>query len=359
MNNFAEARLDQKDHNRMGRAAAAVVIATLFMFVGCTKEPEKPVTESAKPQVHSDLVRLDPAFDSLVPPSAQLEKLADGFQFVEGPLWFDAGHVWFSDVQGNVIRQWSQDGKITEILRPGGYDGKDIPEGSLMGPNGMVHDKDGAVLVCQHGNRQIARISKDRKVSSLVSKYKGKRLNSPNDLVFKSDGSLYFTDPPYGLPKQDDDPKKELKFNGVYRLARGNLQPIIQDLSRPNGIAFSPDEKILYISVSDEKHKVWMRYDVNPDGSVKDGRVFSDATSETTPGLPDGMKVDSKGNLYCAGPGGVWVFSAEGKHLGTIKTPNPPSNCNWGDDGKTLYITAVDALYRIKLSTPGEQAMYR
>jgi gluconolactonase len=288
-----------------------------------------------------------------------LEKLADGFQFIEGPLWFDAGYLWFSDVQGNVVRQWAQDGKVTDILRPAGYTGKDAPEGPLPGPNGMVHDKDGTVLLCQHGNRQIARISKDRKVSPLISKYKGKRLNSPNDLVFKSDGSLYFTDPPYGLPKQDDDPKKELKFNGVYRFTRGSLQAVVQDLTRPNGIAFSPDEKILYISVSDEKHKVWMRYDVNPDGSVKDGRIFYDATSETMPGLPDGMKVDSKGNLYCAGPGGVWVFSPEGKHLGTINTPKPPSNCNWGDDGKTLYITAVDALYRIKLSTPGEQALYR
>jgi gluconolactonase len=339
--------------------ASLTLVATLVTLVSCSKEPEKPVAETAKPQAPSDLVRLDPGFDSLVPPSAQLEKLADGFQFIEGPLWFDAGQVWFSDVQGNVVRQWSQDGKVTEILSPGGYNGKDAPEGSLPGPNGMIHDKDGAVLLCQHGNRQIARISKDRKVSILVGKYKGKRLNSPNDLVFKSDGSLYFTDPPYGLSKQDDDAKKELKFNGVYRLARGTLQLVIPDLTRPNGIAFSPDEKILYVSVSDEKHKVWMRYDVMADGSVKNGRIFYDATTDAAPGLPDGMKVDSKGNLYGAGPGGVWVFSPEGQHLGTIKTPKPPSNCNWGDDGKTLYITAVDTLYRIKLSTPGEQALYR
>lgn len=343
----------------MQQVMSLPVIAAVLTFAGCTKAPEKPVAAAEKPPVHGDLVRLDPAFDSLVPPSAQLEKLADGFQFVEGPLWFDAGYVWFSDVRGNVVRQWSQDGKISEVLRPGGYDGNDIPEGALMGPNGIVHDKDGAVLLCQHGNRQIVRISKDRKISVVISKYKGKRLNSPNDLIFRSDGSLYFSDPPYGLPKQDDDPKKQLKFNGVFRLEHGNLRPIIQDLTRPNGVAFSPDEKIFYVSVSDEKRKVWMRYDVNPDGSVKNGRVFYDATSETAPGLPDGMKVDSKGNLYCAGPGGLWVFSPEGKHLGTIKTPNPPSNCNWGDDGKTLYITAVDALYRIKVSTPGEQTLYR
>src|SRR3954469_9399665 len=198
MISFAEVRL-----GRVGKVASLSLIATVVMFVGCSKEPEKPVAETAKPQAPSDLVRLDPGFDSLVPPSAQLEKLADGFQFIEGPLWFDAGQVWFSDVQGNVVRQWSQDGKVAEILSPGGYNGKDAAEGPLPGPNGMIHDKDGAVLLCQHGNRQIARVSKDRKVSILVGKYKGKRLNSPNDLVFKSDGSLYFTDPPYGLSKQD------------------------------------------------------------------------------------------------------------------------------------------------------------
>ncbi|MDQ6706802.1 MAG: SMP-30/gluconolactonase/LRE family protein, partial [Acidobacteriota bacterium] len=195
-------------------------------------------------------------------------------------------------------------------------------------------------------------------VSSYLDRFQGKRFNSPNDLVYKSDGALYFTDPPYGLIKQDEDPSKEIKFNGVYRYAGGKMRAIIKDLTRPNGIAFSPDEKILYISNSDEKHKVWMRYDVQPDGTVANGKVFYDATSETEKGLPDGMKVDSNGNLYCAGPAGIWIFSPDGKHIGTIKPGEVPANCNWGDDGKSLYITAETGLYRIKLAAAGMKAKY-
>ena len=304
------------------------------------------------------IVRLDPALDALVPKSVAIEKLAGGFQFIEGPLWFPSGHLWFSDVVGNVVRQWSPGGKVVEILRPGGDDKNDAPAGSYIGPNGMIADSDGAVLLCQHGNRRIVRISKDRHLSTLVDRFEGKRLNSPNDLVYKSDRSLYFTDPPYGLVKQDDDPAKELKFNGVYRLANGKLQVIIQDLTRPNGIAFSPDEKVLYISNSDEKRKVWMRYDVRQDGTVANGRVLFDATSQTENGLPDGMKVDEQGNLYCSGPGGLWIFSAAGRHLGTIKPPETPANCNWGDDGRSLYITAQTGLYRIKLAVHGAKTLY-
>src|SRR4029077_5712433 len=221
-------------------------------------------------------------------------------------------------------------------------------------------DRNGAVLLCQHGNRRIVGIGKDRKISVLVDKFEGKQLNSPNDLVYRpSDASLYFTDPPYGLLKQDDDPQKELKFNGVFRLAGGKLQAVIRDLTRPNGIAFSPDGKILYIANSDEKRKVWMQYDVQPDGTVRNGRVFFDVTSEKEDGLPDGMKLDTNGNLYCAGPGGVWVFSPDGKHLGTIKPPETPANCNWGDDGKSLYITARTGLYRIKLASTGQRTLYQ
>jgi gluconolactonase len=339
-------------------AGIALGVAPALIFTACSQQPQNQAVKESSAPPPSDVVRLDPALDALVPQSARLEKLADGFDFVEGPLWFDAGYLWFSDVKGNVVRQWSPDGTVTEILRPGGYSGHDAPAGALIGPNGMTHDKDGAVLICQHGNRQIVRVSKDRRVSVLLNRYGGKRFNSPNDLVFHSDGSLYFTDPPYGLTKQDDDPKKELSFNGVYRYSKGKLEPVIKDLTRPNGIAFSPDGKILYISNSDEKHKVWMRYDVAANGSVSNGRVFYDVTSETAPGLPDGFKVDSKGNLYCSGPGGIWIFSPDGKHLGTIKTPAPPANCNWGDDGKTLYITAVTSLYRIKLAVEGEQSLY-
>jgi gluconolactonase len=328
-------------------------------FITAAAYPLVSSAQNAAPQRGvGSIVRLDPALDALAPKSASIEKLAGGFQFIEGPLWFPAGHLWFSDVVGNVVRQWSPGGKVIEILRPGGYDKNDAPSGSFIGPNGMIADRDGAVLLCQHGNRRIARISKDHHVSTLVDRFEGKRLNSPNDLVYKSDGSLYFTDPPYGLLKQDDDPNKELKFNGVYRLANGKLQVLVRDLTRPNGIAFSPDEKTLYVANSDEKRKVWMRYDVRPDGTVSGGRVLFDVTSQTENGLPDGMKVDEQGNLYCTGPGGLWVFSAGGKHLGTIKPPETPANCNWGDDGRSLYITAQTGLYRIKLAVRGARTLY-
>ncbi len=328
--------------------------ALLLSACSATKPNEKEF-----PAVGS-IQRLDPALDALVPPDAKIEKLAGGFKFVEGPLAFSNGNVWFSDVVGNVVRQWSPDGTVTEILRPGGADNPGYaPAGSYIGPNGMVHGKDGVVLLCQHGNRSIVQIDKNRQVSPFLDRWEGKRFNSPNDLVFKSDGALYFTDPPYGLVKQDDDPTKEIPFNGVFRYADGKLTPLIRDMTRPNGIAFSPDEKYLYVSNSDDNHKVWMRYDVQSDGSVTNGKVFFDATAEKDPGEPDGMKVDSKGNLYCAGPGGLWIFSPEGKHLGTIKPGETPANCNWGGpDRKTLYVTAETGLYRVRLAVEGEKALY-
>ena len=303
-----------------------------LLAAACSSAPP-PAAVPEKPAVIGSILRVDPAFDTLVPKEAQIEKLAGGFTFIEGPLWREPGALWFSDVVGNVVREWTTDGKVTEILRPGGYDGNTLPADGYNGPNGMIADKDGAVLLCQHGNRRIARIDKNRRVTTLVDKFEGKKLNSPNDLVYHSDGSLYFTDPPYGLPKGDDDPAKELKFNGVYRLANGKLKVIVKDLTRPNGIALSPDEKTLYVANSDEKRKVWMRYDLAANGTVGNGRVLADVTAEKEDGLPDGMKVDAQGNVYATGPGGVWVFAPSGKHLGTIKPPEAPANCGWGDDG--------------------------
>jgi gluconolactonase len=222
----------------------------------------------------------------------------------------------------------------------------------------MTADKDGAVLLCQHGYRRIVRISKDMKITTVADKYQGKRLNSPNDVVFRADGSFYFTDPPYELLRGDDDSAKELKFNAVFRMAKGKLQPVIKDLSRPNGIAISPDQKTLYIANSEEKNRIWMAYDIADDGTVSNARLFANVTSEKDAGVPDGMKVDSKGNIWASGPAGIWVFSPEGKHLGTIKMPEIPANCNWGDDWKSLYITARTSLYRIKLAVEGEKQIY-
>jgi gluconolactonase len=336
-----------------------LVVASAALMAACSTAPEQKAIVEKELIASDGIVRLDSRFDEIVPKDGRIERLAGGFTFIEGPLWRPEGVLWFSDVVGNVVRQWSPDGTVTEILRPGGYDGNALLAGGYIGPNGMTADRDGAVLICQHGNRRIARMTKDRKVSTFVDKFEGKKLNSPNDLVYRSDGILFFTDPPYGLPKQDDDPAKELKFNGVYKLSRGKLQVIVKDLTRPNGIAFSPDEKTLYVANSDDKRKIWMRYDVSADGTVSNGRVLADVTTETAEGLPDGLKVDTAGNVYATGPGGIWVFAPDGKHIGSIKPAEVPANCGWGDDGKSLYLTSRTGLYRIKLNATGQKQLYQ
>jgi gluconolactonase len=332
-------------------------IPVAVVLAGCSSgPPPAPVAET--PAIGS-IVRTDPAFDSLVPRDARIEKVGGGFKFTEGPLWRpEEGKLWFSDVQGNVVRSITPDGKVQVLIENGGGQSS-APPGSFVGPNGMIADKDGYVLLCQHTDRRISRVGKDLKMTTYLDKFEGKRFNSPNDLVYRADGSLYFTDPPYGLLKQDEDPAKELKFNGVFRYSGGKLQVLIKDLTRPNGIAISPDGNTLYVANSDDKRRIWMRYDLAADGTVSNGRVFADVTAEKDPGNPDGMKVDSLGNVYGTGPGGVWVFSPDGKHLGTIKPPEVPANCNWGDDGKTLYITANTSVYRIKLAVAGEKPLYQ
>src|SRR5579872_6355944 len=300
----------------MKNMKALLVLAVAILLVGCSLAPAPaPVAETHDV---GSIVRLDPAFDLIVPKDAQIEKVGSGFQFTEGPLWRPDGHLWFSDVMGNVVRSITPSGQVEVLIQNSGGQSS-APPGSFIGSNAMVADKDGFVLLCQHSNRRIVRVAKDFTMTPYLEKYQGKRFNSPNDLVYKSDGALYFTDPPYGLLKQDDDPAKELKFNGVFRFAGGKLSVAVRDLTRPNGLAFSPDEKVLYVANSDEKKKVWMAYDLAPDGTARNGRVFADVTAETADGLPDGMKLDEKGNIYAAGPGGIRVFSPDGKHLGTIK----------------------------------------
>jgi gluconolactonase len=300
----------------------------------------------------------DSAFDDLVSRDSRVEKVAGGFTFTEGPLWRPSGVLWFSDVPGNVVRQWSPDGTVVELLRPGGYDGDSLPPGGFIGPNGMTAGPGGSVMLCQHGNRRIVQIGPDMTVKTLVDSFEGRKLNAPNDLVYRSDGTLYFTDPPYGLPLGDDDPMKELPFNGVFKISRGKVELIIDDLTRPNGIAFSPDERTLYVSNSDETRRIWMRYDVAADGSVRNGSVLFDATAHEESGVPDGMKIDVRGNIWATAPSAVYVFSPGGKHLGTIKPPEDPANCAWGDDGGTLYVTAETGLYRIKTSVMGQKLVY-
>lgn len=329
-------------------------IAALVFATGCSTAPASaPETPPL-----GKVIRLDPAFDALVPKDAKIEKVATGFTFTEGPLWRPEGLLWFSDVPGNLVRSVTPAGAVKTIIQNAGGT-VTAPPGAFIGPNGMIADKDGAVLLCQHGNRQIVRVAKDMTMTTYLEKFEGHRFNSPNDLVYRSDGALYFTDPPYGLLKQDDDPAKELKFNGVFLYAGGKLTAVVKDLNRPNGIALSPDEKTLYVANSDEKKRFWMRYDVSPNGAVSNGRVLYDLANAKEQGIPDGMKVDTHGNIYAAGPEGVWVLSPGGKHLGTIQPGETAANCNWGDDGKTLYITASTSVYRIKLGAMGQKPLYQ
>ena len=327
------------------------------------------VTVVSTSAVSQDIQKLDPVLDQIVGPVTKLERVATGFnKWTEGPVWTREGTLLFAEIPANNIDLWIPGKGASVFMHPSGYTGTQPFKGAEPGSNGMILDPDGRVSVAGHARRNVWRMeSVDPKaqITILANSYQGKKLNSPNDLVYKSDGSLYFTDPPYGLPTQEDnDPQKELQVNGVYRIpgarqqkpgtepARDQLQLVIKDLPRPNGICFSPDEKYLYIA--DSGKKIWMRYRVQPDGSVTDGALFLDASADTAPGGPDGIRVDKEGNLYGAGPGGVWIISTAGKHLATIKVPERVSNVAWGDsDGKTLYITASTSVYRIKLKVAG------
>ena len=303
------------------------------------------------------ITKLDDRFDKLVPKDAFIEKLATGFKWSEGPLWLPKEKaVIFSDIPNNRVMRWKDGEGLSVYLRPAGYTGQKV-RGGETGSNGLLLDANGNLVLCQHGDRRIARLTKDWSYETIVSHYKGKRLNSPNDAVFHSNGDLYFTDPPYGLAKRMNDPSKELDFQGVFRLPKGAKEPILltKEMSRPNGIALSPDEKKLYVANSGNP-PVWMVYDVQKDGSIANGKVFFDATElrkQGKRGGQDGLKVDKKGNLFATGPGGVLVFSPDGTHLGTIETGQPTANCAWGDDGKTLYITANHTFCRIKLLISG------
>src|SRR6266567_4764087 len=315
----------------------------------------KPGRGSGVLPVETRIVRKDPALDAIVAPDAKIEKLAGGFQFTEGPVWVrDGGYLLFSDPNNNLIYRWSEDEGVSIYRTHSGYSGMDIGEYGQPGSNGLTLDAQGRVTINEHGNRRVTRLEKNGQLTVLADRYDGKRLNSPNDLVYRSDGALYFTDPPFGLPKFFEDPRKELPYSGVFCLINGELKLVSKDLTGPNGLAFSPDEKYLYVDNWDEKRKVIMRYDVHPDGTLSDGQVFIDATSEPGEDAWDGMKIDVKGNLYLSGPGGLWIVSREGKHLGTIVGPEHPHNLAWGgEDHKTLYLAAQTGLYRLSVNIPG------
>ena len=321
---------------------------------------------NAVAQNQTAVVRLDPALDSIVPSGAKVEKVAGDFGFSEGPAWVrNGGYLIFSDIPATVIHKWDPAaGKVSVLVEKSGFTGTDATgvggeqtnvRGEtiyLIGSNGVTLDPQGRVTFNAMGDRQVVRLEPDGRRTVLAGMYEGKRLNGTNDLVFKRNGSLYFTDPPSGLRRRNDDPKKELPFNGVFLLKGGKLQLLARDLANPNGIALSPDEKILYVNSSADR-KIF-RFEVQPDDTAINARLFVDMSAEKQPGNPDGMKVDEKGNLYSTGPGGIWVISPQGRHLGTIAFPEQPANLAFGDaDGKTLYVTARSSVYRVRLNVPG------
>lgn len=311
--------------------------------------------------------RLDPALDELLAPDAKIEILVEGIQWAEGPVWCKGGLL-FSDVPQNTVYRWTPEKGVGVYLQPSGYTGT-VPRGGEPGSNGLTLDHEGRLVLCQHGDRRVVRLEKDGKtVTPLAERFQGKRFNSPNDLCFDAKGNLYFTDPSYGLWKYEQGTGKEMDVNGVYlarpdgqvtrtntgiiRYANGESAPV----GFPNGIALSPDEKALYICTSDSAHPVVLKYDIQNDGDIANGKVFFDATpfmSKLRGGIPDGMKVDLKGNLWATGPGGVFILTPEGKHLGTILTGERTANCAWGDDGSTLYMCADHRICRVKTKSKG------
>ncbi len=300
------------------------------------------------------VLRLSPALDEIVPRDARIEKVAEGFLFAEGPVWHPDGYLLFSDPNANNIYRWTPDGGLSLYRTKSGYRGLDVGTYAQPGSNGLTLDPAGRLTINEHGNRRVTRLEKNGVLTVLADRFEGKRLNSPNDLVYRSDGALYFTDPPFGLPKFFDDPRKELPWSGVYAVINGQVKLVSRDLTGPNGLAFSPDEQYLYVDNWDVARKVILRYEVSPDGGLHDPIVFLDLTGVRGEQAFDGLKVDRKGNVYAAGPGGLLVISPQGKQLGTIRFAEQPANLAWGDaDRQTLYVAARTGIYRIRLLVAG------
>ena len=296
--------------------------------------------------------RLDPRLDDLLAADAAVERVADGFQFIEGPVWVgDAndGHLLFSDIPGDTVYRWSEADGTSVFLNPVFL--PELETGGQGGSNGLTLDLDGRVVLCEHGNRRLARIEADGSRVTLADRYGGRRLNSPNDIVYHSSGAAFFTDPPYGLASPD---AAELDWNGVYRLdPDGSVHLLADGQTRPNGIGLSPDERTLYVANSDGAARQWIAYPVDGDLGLGEGRVLLDLTDSADGGVPDGFAVDASGNLWASGPGGIVVISPEGDHLGTVRPGEQPANAAFGNDGMTLYITAQTGLYRIRTRVAG------
>ena len=325
-----------------------ILLCTLFL-VSCSnyEAAESEIVDNA-----GTIERLDPRLDALIPAGANIQKLAGGFTFTEGPVWDRRNNLlYFSDVRDNTIYSWSEDSGVRIFIQPVYAEATDHPS---VGSNGLTLDSEGRLVLMEHGYRRVSRLEANGKRTPLADNYRGNRLNSPNDVAWHSNGWIYFTDPPYGMAGLENDPARELDYNGIYRLSpEGEIQLLERNQTRPNGLVFSPDEETLYVANSDAENKVWYAYTVIH-GIIGNPRIFYDVNDQTGEGAADGMKVDSQGNIFATGPGGVWIFDPDGTHLGTIKPDEVPANVAWGDDGSTLYMTARTGLYRVRLSTSGE-----
>jgi gluconolactonase len=327
-----------------GRLTAAAVVALLV------SSPLAAQTE--QPAGAGVIIRRDARFDALVPAGATIEKVADGFVFLEGPVWRSAdSRLFYSDLRGNAIYQWTAAEGVRDVAKP--FFAGDGAGLRGVGPNGIALDREGRLLACVYGSRSVIRIEQDGARTTLADRFEGKRLNSPNDLVVARDGTVYFTDPSFGLEGMDNSPLREQTFNGVYRIRpNGQIDLLTREQERPNGLVLSPDESILYVANSGGAVTGWYAYDLKPAG-LTNKRVFFDVTGVQGDGGADGMKVDLAGNVYATGPGGVWIIAPDGTHLGTIRPPEALTNVGWGEDGRTLYITGRTTLYRIRLTARG------
>lgn len=337
----------------MRKQIPLISIISIIFFISCTNS----VRENPVFQTTGSIERLDPEINKLVPEEAQIEILAEGFLWSEGPLWLEKEQMLiFTDVPKNLIYKYNYTDSLGIYLEPSGLTGEGLDKGD-SGGNGLALDKEGNLLICQHGDRRIAKmlapLDKPEPIfETLTDNYEGSKFNSPNDLVIDVNGNIYFTDPPYGLNQQDEDPRKEMPFNGVYKLSRdGEVTLLTNQQTRPNGIALSPDETKLYVANSDPEICLWMVYNLNEDGTNDEGKIFFDATDlrDSKNGNADGLKVNREGYIFATGPGGVLILSPEGKHLGTIKTGKTTANCAFNTDESILYMTAHDQLMRIKL----------
>jgi gluconolactonase len=333
--------------------AAAIGIFTLAGILAGGDVASAQETANSLGTIH----RYDARLDELIPKDAKIEILGSPFLWAEGPVWVkDGGFLLFSDVKRNFVMKWKEGEGVSVYLNPSGYTGR-FPYSEEPGSNGLILDHKGQLVSCEHGDRRVSVLTRGGGKRTLVDNYEGKRLNSPNDGCFKSNGDLYFTDPPYGLPSQES-PLRELDFCGVYRLSPdGKLTLLTKECTRPNGIAFAPDEKILYVAQSDPKAAIWKSFPVQEDGTLGPGKVFYDVTEhfgkKEMPGLPGGMKVDAHGNLFATGPGGCYVFGPDGKLLGRIDTGQKTANCAWGNDGSVLYLCVDMYICRVKTTTKG------